>query len=81
MPYSSRDMDEYPLSFISKLDSTLVKEISLNLDLYLKNSSEVLLNVNYPSRTEKEFLRHIEMWQQEKNDINYRIILQQLQES
>ena len=43
-----------------------------------KPEKEVLLNVNYPSRQEKDFLRHIERWQQEKNDLNYRRILQQL---
>jgi hypothetical protein len=39
----------------------------------------VLLNINYPSRTEKEFLRQLEMWHQEKNDANYKNILLQLQ--
>ena len=36
--------------------------------------------MSYPSKQEKEFLRHIEQWQQEKNDLNYKRILQQLAE-
>lgn len=55
-------------------------DIKQNHEWYLQNQNEVLLNVSYPSKQEKEFLRHIEQWQQEKNDLNYKRILQQLAE-
>lgn len=67
--------------FISRVDAQHAIDIQTNYEWYLENGSEVLLNINYPSRAEKEFLRQLEMWQQEKNDINYKQILMQLQES
>ena len=50
-----------------------------NREWYRENQNEVLLNLNYPSRKEKVFLKHIELWQQDKNDTRYRRILQQLE--
>jgi hypothetical protein len=43
--------------FLSRIDQNYVADIKSNYDWYLQNGSEVLLNINYPSRTEKEFLR------------------------
>ena len=78
-PYKPTAIDQYGLDFISAVDPFYVADIEKNLEWYLqKPEKEVLLNVNYPSRQEKDFLRHIERWQQEKNDLNYRRILQQL---
>ena len=37
--------------------------------------NEILLNVGYPSRQEKEFLKYVEQAQQHKNDDKYRKIL------
>ena len=39
------------------IDYKYVNDIRDNYDWYIKNISEILLNINYPSRTEKEFLR------------------------
>jgi hypothetical protein len=50
-------MLNYDHDFIEKIDYRYVEDIQQNLEWYLQNSSEILLNVNYPSRTEKEFLR------------------------
>ena len=41
--------------------------------------NEILLNVGYPSRKEKEFLKHVEQALQRKNDDKYRKILKQLE--
>lgn len=57
------------------MDPYFVKDINDNLSWYMLNQHEILMNVFYPSRQEKEFLRHIELWQQEKNEINYTKIL------
>ena len=57
-----------------------MNDISENYEWYQKNTSEILLNINYPSRTEKEFLRQLEMWQQEKNNTTYEMILRQPQQ-
>lgn len=43
-----------------KVDSRFVQDISSNLDWYLENYNDVLLNVSYPSKQEKEFLKHVE---------------------
>lgn len=56
-PYSAKNMLNYGHDFIEKIDYRYVEDIQQNLEWYLQNSSEILLNVNYPSRTEKEFLR------------------------
>ena len=48
------------------MDPHYVADIKKNHEWYLQN--------------QKEFLRHIEQWQQEKNDLNYKRILQQLAE-
>lgn len=66
-------------NFVAQVDQRYVEDIRENHEWYLENGSEVLLNINYPSRTEKEFLRQLEMWQQEKNEVNYKQILMQLQ--
>lgn len=60
------------------MDPFFVKDIEDNLAWFLSNQNELLMNVHYPSRQETEFLRHIELWQQEKNDANYTKILKQL---
>ena len=62
VPYSALNMLKYGQDFLQQIDSRYVKDINQNLDWYLQNSSEILLNVNYPSRTEKEFLRQLETW-------------------
>ena len=51
---------EYGLDFLSFVDPHFVADIKENYEWYLLNQNEVLLNVNYPSKLEKEFLRHIE---------------------
>lgn len=80
-PYNAQNMLRCGDEFLSRVDQRYVADIRANYDWYLENGSEVLLNINYPSRTEKEFLRQLEMWQQEKNDVNYKVILMQLQQS
>lgn len=61
--------------FLKRIDQRYVADIKENYEWYMQNGSEVLLNINYPSRTEKEFLRQLELWQQDKNDVNYKVIL------
>lgn len=72
-------IDRYDSEFLAFVDPYFVKDINDNLAWYLSNQHEILMNVNYPSKQEKEFLRHIELWQQEKNDVNYTKILKQLE--
>jgi len=71
MAFSETEMDQGNLV----VDRRYVQDIKKNYDWYQKNTSEILLNINYPSRTEKEFLRQLELWQQEKNNSTYEIIL------
>ena len=59
-PYNPTKLHEYGLDFLSFVDPHFVADIKENYEWYLSNQNEVLLNVNYPSKLEKEFLRHIE---------------------
>lgn len=59
-PYKPTMIHEYGLDFLSFVDPHFVADIKENYEWYLSNQNEVLLNVNYPSKLEKEFLRHIE---------------------
>lgn len=77
--YSAATMQDSPASFTAFVDPAYARDVQENREWYLENSSEVLLNINYPSRAEKHFLRQLELWQQEKNDVNYRHILNLLQ--
>ena len=45
------------------------------MDWYKENFNDIMLNVCYPSKTEKEFLKHVEYIQQKKNDVKYKKIL------
>jgi hypothetical protein len=42
---------------------------------YQENFNEIILNSVYPSRLEKDFLKHIEVQQQKKNDSTYKKLL------
>ena len=59
-PYNPTKLSEYGLDFLSFVDPYFVADIKENQEWYLQNQNEVLLNVSYPSKQEKEFLRHIE---------------------
>lgn len=59
-PYNPTKLQDYGLKFLSYVDPFFVADIKENMEWYLQNQNEVLLNVNYPSKLEKEFLRHIE---------------------
>jgi hypothetical protein len=48
--------------FLKRVDQRYVADIKENYEWYMQNGSEVLLNINYPSRTEKDFLRQLELW-------------------
>jgi hypothetical protein len=79
VPYQANQIHKYDDEFLAFVDPYFVKDINDNLSWYMLSQHEILMNVFYPSRQEKEFLRHIELWQQEKNEINYTKILKQLE--
>jgi 2-oxo-4-hydroxy-4-carboxy--5-ureidoimidazoline (OHCU) decarboxylase len=62
---SSENMDEFGLDFLSYIDPKYVKDIKENMEWYLNSYrenpqvceyNEILLNVGYPSKMEREFL-------------------------
>jgi len=53
-------MSEYGLEFLSYLDPNFIQDVNNNLQWYKENYNEILANVCYPSKLEKEFLKHIE---------------------
>ena len=80
-PYKQTTIHEQGLEFTSFVDPFYVADLNTNRAWYKENQDEVLLNLNYPSKKEKVFLKHIELWQQAKNDARYRRILHQLETS
>jgi hypothetical protein len=86
--YSSENLGDFGQDFLSFLDPVFIQDINENMDWYLNSFrespqssgyNEILLNVGYPSRQEKEFLKHVEQTLQRKNDDKYRKILKQLE--
>lgn len=86
--YSSENLGDFGIEFLSFLDPVFIQDIEENMDWYLNSFrecpqqsgfNEILLNVGYPSRQEKEFLKHVEQTLQRKNDDKYRKILKQLE--
>jgi hypothetical protein len=86
--YSSENLGDFGQEFLSFLDPVFIQDINENMDWYLNSFrespqssgyNEILLNVGYPSRQEKEFLKHVEQTLQRKNDDKYRKILKQLE--
>ena len=73
-PYSCNELFDYSDEFLAQLDHRQVQDIFENMQWYQENSNEILLNIGYPSRQEKEFLKHIEKEQLKKNDLEYRKI-------
>jgi hypothetical protein len=61
------------------MNPSFVQDIVHNYEWYMENSNEILLNVNFPSRKGKEFLKHIESVQQRKNDLHYKKILKTIE--
>ncbi len=61
--------EDFGLEFLSYVDPKFVKDVNENLDWYLNSFreslhstgyNEILINVGYPSRMEREFLKHVE---------------------
>ena len=86
--YSGENLWEFGVEFLSYLDPVFLQDIESNREWYLQSfresqqsadCNEILLNVGYPSRQEKEFLKHLEQTLQRKNDDKYRKILKQLE--
>lgn len=62
-------MGKFGLDFLKWVDPRYVQDIDRNMSWYLNyyrenlevpEMNEVLLNVGYPSRQEREFLKHVE---------------------
>lgn len=73
--YTPERMNEYGIDFLSYVDPRFVQDIQNNLEWYMENYNDILVNVAYPSKQEKEFLKHVEYVQQKKNDLKYKKIL------
>mmetsp|Transcript_26797 Transcript_26797/g.25836 ORF Transcript_26797/g.25836 Transcript_26797/m.25836 type:complete len:123 (+) Transcript_26797:415-783(+) len=59
-PYNEGDLFAYGQEFLSYIDPRYIQDVRENQEWYLENSNEILLNIGYPSRQEKDFLKHIE---------------------
>lgn len=58
--YKPDNLHLYGQDFLSHIDPQFAQDIETNYDWYMENQNEILLDVGYPSKQEKEFLKHIE---------------------
>ena len=84
---SAENMGKFGLDFLQWVDPRFVQDIDKNMDWYLNyyreslqnpEMNEILLNVGYPSKKEREFLKHVEQAIQKKNDDKYLNILRMM---
>lgn len=79
--YRAEDMESYPVEFLGQINKLYAKDMQENYDWYLENTSEIILNSAYPSKLEKEFLKHIELQQQKKNDLTYKKLIMEIEKN
>ena len=51
-----------------------------NRDWYLENTNQFMLNLNYPSKLQNDYLKELALAQQRRNDQRYKKIMQKMQE-
>jgi hypothetical protein len=49
--------------FVAAIDQKHNHDLKENHEWYMANSYDILMDINYPSKAEKEFLRQLELWQ------------------
>jgi len=76
--YRAEDMENYPQEFLAQISKLQANDLDQNYEWYLENTNEIILNTIYPSKLEKEFLKHIELQQQKKNDLTYKKLLSEI---
>jgi len=77
--YRAEDMENYPQEFLAQISKLQASDLEQNYEWYLENTNEIILNTIYPSKLEKEFLKHIELQQQKKNDLTYKKLLSEIE--
>jgi len=73
--YKPQNIREYGQEFLSYVDPRFVQDIVKNKDWYSQNMDKFLLNINYPCKLQNDFLKELELAQQRRNDMKYRLIL------
>jgi hypothetical protein len=60
---SSSNMHKISNDFVAAIDQKHNHDLKENHEWYMANSYDILMDINYPSKAEKEFLRQLELWQ------------------
>lgn len=79
--FRAEDMESYPVEFLGHINKLYAKDMKENYEWYLENTNEIILNSAYPSKLEKEFLKHIELQQQKKNDLTYKKLILEIEKN
>lgn len=66
--YKGEDILKYPNSFLAYVDPTFVQDMVTNSEWYQTNFNQFLLNMNYPSKLQTDFMKMIELGQQRRHD-------------
>ena len=78
--YVPQLMAQYDDNFLAYIEPAFVQDLATNKEWYGENLSKFLLNINYPSKLQYEFLKELELAQQRRNDKRYQKILEQMKQ-
>lgn len=71
-------MHEYGHQFVSQINPMFAQDMIKNKEWYINNTNKFLLNINYPSKLQFDFLKELELSQQRRNEARYRRIMDQM---
>ena len=69
--YIAEQMSNYGVEFTSYLEPNFIQDMQSNKAWYKENTNQFLLNINYPSKLQTDFLKELELGQQLRNDKRY----------
>jgi hypothetical protein len=76
--YIAEQMYKYGPEFLAHVDPNFVQDMINNREWYSQNISRFMININYPSKLQNDFLKELELSQQRRNDMRYRRIMDQM---
>ena len=77
--YKPEEVYKYGKEFMSYVDPGFVQDMATNKEWYSENMNQYLLNINYATKLQTDFLKELELSQQRRNDQQYRKILDKME--
>jgi len=69
--YKSEEIFKYGQEFLAKVDPRMVQELDKNKDWFAETQHPLLMNLNYPSKLQTDYLKSLELEQQKRSDLKY----------